>query len=134
MLNSNFLSCHDLNSHPMISHIVTRYILIHLIEILNLFDRERSINYCSGYYLNNFIFYYYYYSYLPRITSSVHSWTVINEGPANEVLIVFKAPICSTQHQTLSDIMLNYDNHVVLAMVERHLLKVPVLGIEPLTS
>ena len=42
----------------------------------------------------------------------MRSSTVINEGPANEVLIVFKAPIFSTQHQTLSDTMLNYDNHV----------------------
>ena len=73
-------------------------------------------------------------NYLPRIASSVRTCTVINESPANEVLIVFKAPICSTQHQTLSNIVLNYDNHVVLAMVERHLLKVPVLGIEPLIA
>ena len=40
------------------------------------------------------------------------SCTVIKEGPANEVLIVFKASNCSTQNQTLLDNMLNYDNHV----------------------
>ena len=53
------------------------------------------------------IIFVHHYFYLPRIASSVHSCTVINEGAANEVLIVFKAPICSTQQQTLSNIMLN---------------------------
>ena len=42
------------------------------------------------------------YECLPRIASTVPNGSVINEGPASEVLIVFKAPIWATEFSLLN--------------------------------